>query len=636
MNKQALKVRNTYTNNEIHASRDFYYNEQYIRDSLSGSLFEKYLHTSDVGVDELSKFAISTNVTKQICEDLIPQIETLEDYFFVSKIVEQGYFKLISNLENLKIKNNLSISKEFGAFYTPIDIAREMAKDAVLGSKSKVIIDPCLGTGNLLAACMEFSAQRCIKINKLIGVEIDSLACNIARNSLEKLRSSLDISVEIEIINADSLDLLSQQMELFSQSIPSGTIIINPPYGKLKFESDKLNNEETKLEFNAEHSAKKQGNAVELKNRVKGVLGNLSTGRGNLEWSKVFLALCINHLDANEALVYIGPCGWLNSVSQNELRKSIIRDNQLTKIHFISESSTGFETVNQPLAIVNIAVNNKGDTIELINDFESSQPLKYEELKKLEHFGFPIPRVGLNDINLFIKLQRYRKVRNENAVTNLRGEVDQSLDKSIFTNSKSQLRIIRGENIGRFQELSVPQERTFYANMKEFDKKLSKKPKGIAYKQERIVCRQCSYMKQKRRLIFALIPKNCLVGNSCNYITVPDDLKLFYLGLFNSALMDWYFRVLNGNNHVANYEIDDFPIPEISESLKGELEKEVKIITSAHKSSNNPQGTTYNIREAKLDALIFTAFQLSVNEALIILKNTHSEEYIDTVLENLK
>ncbi len=632
MNKKALEIRNHYTNIVIESSSKTLHCEPSIRSSIKDTLFENYAQTSDLNLEAISMFALNATVTKKITQELIPEIKDLEDYFFASKVVEQGYFKLLSSVENTKFKNNLSVSKEFGAFYTPLRIAREMAKEAVLGSESKVIIDPCLGTGNLLAACLEFASENNIPLTKLVGIEIDPLAADVALRSLTRFAKVLNIQVEIEVINANALELLSQQRELFSSTLPVGTIIINPPYGKLKFDSDKLSNAETSLSFNDEHSNKKKANAIELKVQVQKALGNLSAGRGGLEWSKVFLALCYNHITEKETLVYIGPCGWLNSVSQFNLRKALVESKHLNRVHFISEASTGFETVNQSLAVVSISKTKK-DAIDLVNDFKPESPLKYKELERLEHFGYPIPRVHLNDIQLFIKLQAHPKIKDNKNVRNLRGELDQSIDKVIFTKLKSKLRIIRGENIGRFQELSVPAEREFYADMHQFEKRLSTKPKGSAFKQERLVCRQCSYMKQKRRLIFTLIPEGCLVGNSCNYLTVPSDLKLLYLGILNSGLMDWYFRVLNGNNHVANYEINDFPIPTITESLKDSIEEEVRAIQATYASKKSTVGTTYINEEAKLEALILKAFQLSEKEALVVLRNTHSQEYINKVLE---
>ena len=143
-------------------------------------------------------------------------------------------------------------------------------------------------------------------------------------------------------------------------------------------------------------------------------------------------------------------------------------------------------------------------------------------------------------------------------------------------------------------------------------------------------------MKQKRRLVFSLIPKNCLVGNSCNYIETRKADAHFYLGLLNSALMDWYFRVLNGNNHVANYEIDDFPIPSVSEVLKSKIEKQTRRIVSLYSAITEPIATSYIDEESTLDFLVFKAFEISIKEAELVLRDNHSEAYIAQVLGLLK
>lgn len=636
MNKQASTLRSKITKEEVLLFSSFSDKKIYINSSIQGTLFERYVQSSDVDTDVLCKFSVNANVTKKIVDDLIPNITSLDDFFFISKIVEQGYFKLVSSFEQVKMKNNLAISKEFGAFYTPVNIAREMAEAAVLGSNSKVIIDPCAGTGNLLAACLEYASINNVKLERLIGIEIDDLSCKVAKRSLNSLCQSLGQQVDIEIINGDCLDILSEKANLHSSSIPSGTIIINPPYGKVKFESDRLKNEETKFTFNKKHSYRKRVEIEEKKAKITEALGSLSAGKGSLEWSKVLLTLCLNQLGSDETLVYIGPCGWLNSSLQKDIRAALVKQRKIQKIHYLSETATGFETVNQPLAIVNIKTSNQRTKIELISDFKKRPSLKYQELEKLSHFGYPIPRVAHQSLYLFIKMQSFKKIATIAEISNLRGEIDQSIDKYIFTNTKTKFRIIRGENIGRFSKLSIPAERTFYADVADFEKKYNNKPKGDAYKSQRIVCRQCSYMKQKRRLVFSLIPKNCLVGNSCNYIETRKEDAHFYLGLLNSALMDWYFRVLNGNNHVANYEIDDFPIPSVSEVLKSKIEKQTRRIVSLYSAIIEPIATSYIDEESTLDFLVFKAFGLSVKEAELVLRDSHSEAYITQVLGLLK
>ena len=43
------------------------------------------------------------------------------------------------------------------------------------------------------------------------------------------------------------------------------------------------------------------------------------------------------------------------------------------------------------------------------------------------------------------------------------------------------------------------------------------------------------------------------------------------MGVFNSSIINWYFKLSSTNNHINNYEIDDFPIP-VNSPYKAEIE----------------------------------------------------------------
>ena len=57
--------------------------------------------------------------------------------------------------------------------------------------------------------------------------------------------------------------------------------------------------------------------------------------------------------------------------------------------------------------------------------------------------------------------------------------------------------------------------------------------------------------------------KNDILGNSCNYITVPDALLNKVYVLLNSALLNWRFKITSTNNHINNYELGELPIIDI-------------------------------------------------------------------------
>jgi Alw26I/Eco31I/Esp3I family type II restriction m6 adenine DNA methyltransferase len=601
--------------------------------AIEHTLFKRFIDSGSLEKDETQRFAYNVYITKKILDSLYREISSFDDVFLISKVVEQGYFKLVKDFDALTLENNLSISKEFGAFFTPPKIAREMAKKAVDSSTSKVIIDPCCGTGNLLAACLEYSAESGVHLKKLIGVELDELSASVCEQVLNKYKSKLGLNVEIEIIVSDSLNILSSQGELFERSFEPGTFIINPPYGKLKFDSDKLTNSETRLLVKGSHIDSKKANAFESQVKTRRALNGLGVGKSGMEWSKIFLVLCSNNLVKGESLIFIGPCGWLNSVSQSEIRRHLFEGKMFSSIHFISESKTGFETVNQPLAIVCLDKGLKNKTITIINDSGPAISVKYDQLATLEKYNYPIPRINFDQLKIFIKLQSNQKIKDIAEIKNLRGELDLSINKSILTNEKTSLRVIRGENIGRYRNIAVSDDRTFYADEAQFFAQLGQKPKGSAYQTTRIVGRQCSYMKQRRRLIFDVIGANNVVSNSCNYITVKDDFKtLFYLALLNSALFDWYFRVLNGNNHVANYEIDDFPVPKVDSDFMDLICKKVTILRANKANASEAIATTYAEDEYELEALIFEAFKLSKTEAKDIMA-AHTQTYSDKTIE---
>jgi Type I restriction-modification system methyltransferase subunit len=633
LNTKATALRSSYTKQAYNDFLDAHPTEENHLELIENTLFKKFIDSGDLNEGEIARFAYNVFVTRRILESLYDDISTIEGVFLISKVVEQGYFKLVKDFETLTLKNNLAIAKEFGAFFTPLKIAREMAKLAVESSRSKVIIDPCCGTGNLLAACLEYSSKSGIQIKKLIGVELDELSASICKKILDEYKTHLGLDVEIEVIASDSLSMLSSQGQLFDHSFEPGTFIINPPYGKLKFDSDRAKNNETNLSIKDDHIDNKKAKTAEWKLKIKGALSGLGIGKGAMEWSKVFLVLCSNNLDKDESLIFIGPCGWLNSVSQSEIRKDIFNRKLFNSIHFISETNTGFETVNQPLALVCLKQMSKNKSIKVSNDFEPAESVKYSELEILKKYNYPIPRISFDRLKVFIKLQSYKKIRDVTGIRNLRGELDQSLNKSILTTKKTSLKVVRGKDIGRYMNINDSGDETYYADKIEFFNQLSTKPKGSAHKNLRIVGRQCSYMKQERRLIFDVVPPNSVVGNSCNYMTVEDDADIyFYLALLNSALMDWYFRVLNGNNHVANYEIDDFPVPDIDKRTKAIISKQVEIIKAARGDSSNVKATTYFEDEYKLDALIFKAFKLTRVEVRTIMTG-YSKKYIDQTIE---
>ena len=111
-------------------------------------------------------------------------------------------------------------------------------------------------------------------------------------------------------------------------------------------------------------------------------------------------------------------------------------------------------------------------------------------------------------------------------------------------------------------------------------------------------------MSKKKRISFAVAPSNCVLGNSCNFISIlsnDDDVDIYFLlGILNSSLIEWFFKLTSSNNHINNYEIDNFPIP-INYTQKDRLRNLVKEFLS----TNSEQLLS------EIDALVYEAYGIT-------------------------
>ena len=99
----------------------------------------------------------------------------------------------------------------------------------------------------------------------------------------------------------------------------------------------------------------------------------------------------------------------------------------------------------------------------------------------------------------------------------------------------------------------------------------------------RIACQAVVNSGLKRRLLWSVVPKNCVLGNSVNYLQIPKEtcnvLKEEFGSLdegldtivnhLNSESLNTWSKVWAANNNVNNYEIAGlpFPTPKIVSSL---------------------------------------------------------------------
>lgn len=109
--------------------------------------------------------------------------------------------------------------KQLGQYFTDHRVGRLLAALADANS-AKTIIDPMVGSANLLQSCLSLGTQP----NRIVGIELDPIALHLAETALSEVESA-----ELILGDAFSTPLPSHQFDL---------VITNPPYIRYQSKGD--------------------------------------------------------------------------------------------------------------------------------------------------------------------------------------------------------------------------------------------------------------------------------------------------------------------------------------------------------------------------------------------------------------
>jgi Alw26I/Eco31I/Esp3I family type II restriction m6 adenine DNA methyltransferase len=165
-----------------------------------------------------------------------------------------------------------------------------------------------------------------------------------------------------------------------------------------------------------------------------------------------------------------------------------------------------------------------------------------------------------SELAFLVKVENNSKIKEHPQIVNLRGELDMTFDKKFISDSESKYQFVQGSNVSLYE----------LKNLRKFvDPDFFPREKGVWSKDVRIACQQISNMNQVRRLKWALVPRDHILANSCNFLAL-DDSGLFkqdrtfflpyLLAVMNSSFMNYRFKLLSANNHISNTEIANFPL----------------------------------------------------------------------------
>lgn len=570
-----------------------------------------------------SAFEFNEAITDHVLRNsVLPLLNPADVTMLGSKVIEQTFYYIFDPAEPEKPVKNLSVSKHHGVFFTPADIAGFMANQLKIGNRERrILLDPCVGSGALLSAALCSGAAN---YEKMIGVELDPKLASWSEALLRRVSNLVGYFGEIEIRVGDGLEyLLSSEAGNYASDM---AVVINPPYGRIRLTADRATNAETR--FNEDHCADEfkslQDQVLAYGRALKANSSAFSGERGILEISRLFFRACAAHAVNGSRIAIISPDSWMSGPDAGPLRRALFDGRLIQSITLIPEDGKRFATVNQATAITILDACEEGSF--LVGAFDEGDPankVSYADLRSTKENVPAIPKLGQEEMAIYEDLSAGLRFRDVAWLENRRGEVDQTLNKQSFSIALTEVPLIRGDHLTRFRLMhESTDKKPGFMNVKAVKSLLEGKPKEKHFKSWRIAGRQCSYALQRPRLIFCCVPPNHALGNSCNYLVVSGDKErqemrtYALLGLLNSGILDWYFRVQNSNNHVANYEIDSFPFPAKEDSLP-------LIASIAYQLEHTARGRDDSIHwlEDMLNAAVAVAYGLNTHQLEVILAN---------------
>ena len=497
--------------------------------------------------------------------------------------VEEYWNNVDSSSKNQELSLDPIFRRFNGCYFTGLELAKDMVDhlfesmddNQLKNIDSLKFLEPCVGTGNfVLSYLMKIyelhlsDAQNRSIVNNIYVADVSAdLLTYYSRvlNEFVKVAFGFELNEDyfdththlglLYDINSKNPEYISIS-EAFPGQPPFDIILTNPPYKNLKAEADQF---ETKEEYQETKQL-----YAELKKTMNKTLKYSVTGVLNIY--KLFVEEIVEKYAAPNALIsLLIPNSILSDKSCEKLRKRIIDTCKLIRIEVIREDST-YVDAQQALCTFLIKKGAKNDTFVINKDYCADKSnLTRIDVKDIATDSYSIIAVNEAEYQFLKKLRRFPQLSSYKYIHNLRGELDLTQFRDYITEDSTQMPLLRGKHISKY---FIKEQNPEFASRSFLD--VCTKVGFLS--KPRIACQQISNMLSEERVNYAYVPDGYVLGNSCNFISIDDnkdDIDLFYLlGLLNSSVINWYFKITSSNNHINNYEIDAFPVPNNPEYTK--------------------------------------------------------------------
>lgn len=321
---------------------------------------------------------------------------------------------------------------------------------------------------------------------------------------------------------------------------------------------------------------------------------------GKINLYNLFFENSLKLIKRNGFLSFITPNTYLSGTDTKNLREILLNETSIYEIIEYTEKQKVFDKVTQAVATI-FLTNQKlsNHQIKLITSKQGEQICLQDDLRKRNLLLAISP--------LILKIEQ-QKARLKDCFDIFQGEVNLTTKKQFFSLEKGENRLLmwRGDNVGKYYPQSQPKEWC--------DKKATTRND---FEKERIVMQEVSNQSLEFRTKAFISDKGFICGHSTNYLVSKNNENLlFYLGLINSRIFNFYVNYFSFTNHITVSGLEKVPIPTINstnQSLVDEIINLVDKILDFKKADKN-----ITELESKIDNLVYKLYNLSDDEIKLI------------------
>jgi len=343
---------------------------------------------------------------------------------------------------------------------------------------------------------------------------------------------------------------------------------------------------------------------------------NYKVAVGQFDLYLIFTELAFNILKQNGSFSFITSNTYISNKDCLRFREFIVRNTTITEI--INLDETIFTDAHLDVGILSfVKIQPSSEHAILIaknkDEFLNGVRTKYFISRMVNSDSYEIKfSISEKDWLLFDKMNVCPKLKN--FVTITRGIEFGGNSNEIFDNPfEDSYPILVGNSIGKYQIKEIKGYSRYNHNELAVFKPLE------IYTQPRILIQRIRNLSLKDRIIATFIEDSMLSTNTLRVLLRKNEstnLK-YLLGILNSRLINYYFRLNFNNKDIYAYQLAEVPI-------KYDLyfEKEIiELVTQILEiKKNNPEISTAEL-ENQIDQLVYQLYELTEDEIKIVEGN---------------